>query len=375
MQKKAGNLTFFNPERCFIVAEAGSNHNGDIELGKKLIDSAKACGCDAVKFQAFRTEDLVTEQAGKADYQKGKSAGQSQFEMLKKLELSAEGHKALVEHAKKAGITLFYSVFDFKSADLVEGLGAEIFKLGSGELTNIPLIRHIARKGTPLILATGMGTDGEISDAVNAFRKENRGNSMLMLLNCSTGYPSRIEDSNLRRIKYLEEKFGVPCGNSDHTAGIKVSVLAAALGAPYIEKHFTVDKSLPGPDHPMSMSPAEMKALCTAVRRVEKKPVPAQGLIQVLRENKIPATAEEIEKILGAGDRKLSGIEKSQRIWARKSIVASADIPAGGKLTEKNIAVKRPEQGILPKHFEEALGKHAAQAIKKGTPVQWRMIE
>jgi len=373
MQIKTNNFTIGKLGKCFIIAEAGSNHNGDVELGKKLITAAKECGCDAVKFQAFKTEELVTEKADKAEYQEGKSSGESQFEMLKALELSQEDHNALVEYGKQVGIPLFYSVFDKESADLVESLGIELLKLGSGELTNTPLIKHIAEKRKPLMISTGMGTDEEIQEAVDVFR--NAGGEQLMLMNCSTGYPSKLEDSNLRRIKYIGDKFNVRCGNSDHTAGILVSVAAAALGSCCIEKHFTINKTLPGPDHPMSMNPEEMSKICSAVRNVEESPVTETELKGTLEIVGIKTEAEDIEKMLGTGARELSEDEKKQRIWARKSIVARKDMVEGEKLTESNIAIKRPEEGILPKEFEKVLGKKTKQTILAGTPITWEVIE
>jgi sialic acid synthase SpsE len=376
MKKKIrlANRFIGEPDSCFVVAEAGSNHNGNPDLGKKLIESAKECGCDAVKFQAFKTESLVTKSADKGDYQKGKSSGKSQFDMLKAIELSSQQHSELVRYADKVRIPIFYSVFDKESADLIDELGISIFKLGSGELTNIPFIKYIAKKNKPLIISTGMADDEEIMDAVSAFREEK--NEQLILMNCSTGYPSRLEDANLRRMEYLEDKFGVFCGNSDHTPGILVSVIAAALGAPLIEKHLTLDKHFPGPDHPMSMNPTEMKQLCSIVRILEKNPVAEGGLRKALEKvGMVGITQEEIEKILGRPDRYLSAEEKSQRIWARKSIVATRDINKGEVFTDHNLAIKRPQEGILPKDYEKVVGKKAGVFIQKESPISWSMVK
>lgn len=358
---------------CCVVAEAGSNHNGDLELGKRLIESAKSCGCDAVKFQAFKTENLVTRNADKAQYQKGKSGGRSQFDMLRALEFSVRKHQALVRHAGLVGIPIFYSVFDEESADLIEQLGIGIFKLGSGELTNIPLIEHIARKKKPLILSTGMAIDEEIQDAVGTFRKKT--NAQLILMNCSTGYPCQLQDANLRRIKYLKEKFKVPCGYSDHTDGILASVVAAELGAYIIEKHFTLDKNLHGPDHRMSMEPDQMKQLCNIIRIVEMAPNGEDGLCDMLKEVNIEITKNKLEEILGYPDRILSEDEKGQRVWSRKSIIAIRDIKKGAIVTEKDIAIKRPQVGILPKDYNKVLGRASKMLIKKETPVKWNMLE
>lgn len=356
-----------------MVAEAGSNHNGDLEIGKKLIGSAKECGCDAIKFQAFKTENLVTKNADKAQYQKGRSSGKSQFQMLKELELSVKQHRALVKYADTIGIPVFYSVFDQDSADLIEELGINIFKLGSGELTNTPLIRYIANKSKPLILSTGMADDEEIADAVNAFREEK--NEQLILMNCSTGYPCRLEDANLRRIRYLEDKFGVFCGNSDHSEGILVCIVSAALGTTIIEKHFTLNKNLPGPDHPMSIEPAEMKQLCSIIRIVERNPVGENDIQKALKKVNIEITQEKLEEILGRPDRVLSETEKNHRVWARKSVIALRDIEKGEMLTGENLAIKRPEGGILPKEYERTIGKKAKVFIKEEIPIRWSMIE
>ncbi len=372
-QIKIGDKRIGEPNSCFIVAEAGCNHNGKLELAKLLIDSAKEYGCDAVKFQAFKTENLVTKKATKAEYQEGKSNGRTQFEMLKELELSQENHHAIVEHAEAVGIPVFYSVFDQDIADVIEEMGIEIFKLGSGELTNIPLIRHVAKKGKPVIISTGMGTDEEIADAIDTFKEER--NEQLVIMNCSTGYPSRLEDANLRRVRYLEKKFGILCGNSDHTEGIFVGVMAAALGIPLIEKHFTLDKSLSGPDHPMSMEPVEMKRLCNIIRIIEKNHINEDGLFEVLKKVGINITQEEVEAVLGQGDRELSEIELSQRSWTRKSLVAARNIKKGEILTNENVAIKRPEEGILPKDYEKALGGRVKYSINEGIPIRWDMLE
>lgn len=361
------------PYHCFIIAEAGSNHNGDIRLAKRLIEAAKECGCDAVKFQAFKTEELVTRLADKAEYQKQRSSGKSQFEMLKALELSGPQLVALKDHAQRAGIPLFFSVFDRQSADEVYNMGIDIFKLGSGELTNIPLIRHIARKARPLILSTGMAEDAEIAEAINAFKEE--GNAQLLLMHCSTGYPVELKDANLKRIEYLERKFAILCGYSDHSHGIIASILAAAMGCPFIEKHFTLDKNLPGPDHPMSLDPQEMQGLCAGIRIVEKKGYAENGLVKRAKSAGITITSDEVELILGNEERRLSEKELSQRPWARKSIVAARDIAAGELLSEGNLAIKRPAEGLPPKDYRTVLGRKAKIALPEGTPLKREMLE
>ncbi|MFH1772693.1 MAG: N-acetylneuraminate synthase family protein [Candidatus Omnitrophota bacterium] len=359
--------------KCLVVAEAGSNHNGDLQLGKKLIEAAKECGCDAVKFQAFKADKLVTKKAVKAEYQRNKSKGASQLEMLKSLELTEKDHRALIEHANRVKIAIFYSVFDQESADLIESMGVNIFKLGSGEITNIPFIRHIALKNKPCIFSTGMADEEEISACVNSFRKE--GNCQIVLMNCSTGYPSKLENSHLRRMKYLEGKFNIFCGNSDHTEGITVSAAAAALGAPMIEKHFTIDKNLPGSDHSMSMDKAQMKELIRLVRIVEKKPVGEHDLLNALNRAGVPVASQEIKVILGNPRRTISEEEASQRLWARKSVVASRDIKKGEVFNSNNTGVKRPEAGISPYDYEKVIGKKAKCLIKEGNHLTWDVIE
>lgn len=370
---RIGDLEIGEPKKCFVVAEAGSNHNGDLGLAKDLITSAKACGCDAVKFQAFKTENLVTPKAAKAEYQQGRSSGGSQFEMLKALEFGRDEHIQLIRCARMADIPIFYSVFDEASADLIEELGIGLFKLGSGELTNTPLIKYIAGKSKPLILSTGMGSDEEIADAVTAFREEL--NEQLFLMNCSIGYPSCLQDSHLRRIAYLEERFKASCGNSDHTTGILVGLLAAALGVGLIEKHFTLDKNLPGPDHSMSMDPGEMKKLCGFIRVLEKNPVTEDKLAEALGRIGVKAAQKDIEVVLGKGARELSEKEKKQRFWSRKSLVAARDIAKEEFFTDSNLAVKRPEDGILPKHYADILGARSKCSICEGTPIKWEMVE
>lgn len=369
---KTVDMIIGKQKKCFIVAEAGSNHNGSLKLAKMLIESARECGCDAVKFQAFKTVNLVTRDADKANYQKGKSSGRNQFEMLKTFELSADKHRRIVEYARNTGIPIFYSVFDEESADLIERLGIDIFKLGSGELTNIPLIEHIARKNKSLILSTGMATEKEISDAVEAF--ENKSGAQLILMNCSTGYPSRMEDANLRRIEYLKKRFNLPCGNSDHSEGVVVSIIAASLGAAIIEKHFTINKGLPGPDHNMSIDPGQMKQLCSTVRIVEKNPVKERELKDLLRSVNVKISDDTLEKILGKPKRVLSKLELSQRFWARKAIVASRNIMNGDVLGSNNLAIKRPENGILPKDYKRIFGRRAGLFIKKESPIKWNMV-
>lgn len=341
---------------CFIIAEAGSNHNGSAKTGKKLIAAAKKAGADAVKFQAFKTEELVTKKAPKGKYME-KSAGEDFFELLKKLELSEAAHKELYDYAKKIGIPLFWSVFDKKSADFAEKIGAEVFKTGSGELTDLPLIEHLAKKGKPLIISTGMAELHEIKEAVETAKKT--GNSKIALMHCTTGYPCKKEDANLRVIKTLENEFNFPVGYSDHTKGIEASLAAVMQGACIIEKHFTLGKKMPGPDHKMSMNPAEFKKLVNGIREIEKGK---------------KVTIKDFGIMLGSPEKKPTKKELSERVWARKSIVAATNIRKGAVIEEKMLAVKRPGTGLSPKNYWGLIGKTAITAIKKDEQIKMGML-
>lgn len=253
---------------CFIIAEAGVNHNGSLDLALKLVDAAVAAGADAVKFQTFRADRLVTLHAPKAAYQSETTGGaESQFEMLRKLELDERGHRALVDHCASRGIAFLSTPFDEESADILETLGVPAYKLPSGELTNLPFLRHVAQKKRPMIMSTGMATMEEVGKAVEAVRIAEC--TDLILLHCVSAYPADPADVNLRAMATLAESFGVPVGYSDHTLGIEVALAAVAMGACILEKHFTLDRSLPGPDHRISAEPAELATLVASARKVE----------------------------------------------------------------------------------------------------------
>ena len=335
-------------EPCFIIAEAGVNHNGDINLAKKLIGAAKEAGADAVKFQTFRAENVVTKNAGKAEYQKETAGiGESQYDMIKKLELTEEDFKELAEYAKKKDILFLSSPFDKESVDLLDGLDVPAFKIGSGEITNFPLLKHTAKKEKPIILSTGMCTLGEVEEALNVIRSERVED--VILLHCVSNYPARIEDVNLRAMETLKQAFKIPVGFSDHTLGITASIAAVALGACVIEKHFTLDRNLPGPDHKASLEPDELKEMVKGIRDVEK------ALGDWIKQ---PTTnEEEIKKI------------------ARRSVIAKIDIPEGTVITEGMLDVKRPGTGIEPKYFDFIVGMRAKKDIKKSDIVAWKMIE
>jgi N,N'-diacetyllegionaminate synthase len=325
-------------EPCFIIAEAGVNHNGDVNLAKKLIDAAVKARADAVKFQAFRAEDVVSSGAAKARYQKKSTgAGESQLEMVKKLELGRADFEKLRDHARKKGIMFLSTPFDKGSVDLLDTLGVPAFKIASGEITNFPLLKYIAKKGKPVILSTGMSTLAEVKEALNAI--QDAGTGEIVLLHCVSSYPARIEDTNLRAMETLRHAFKLPAGLSDHSPGVTIAVAAAALGACVIEKHFTLDRKLPGPDHQASLEPEELKAMVRAVR--------------------------DVEKALGSGRKRLTGRERDIKKAARRSLVASQDIPAGTVITKAMLAIKRPGTGLAPKNIAIIAGRKAKDNIRR----------
>ena len=323
----------------FIIAEAGVNHNGDINLARKLVDLSIDAGADAVKFQTYITEEIVTHHAEKADYQK-KTTGsrqESQFEMLKKLELSFEEFREVKTYCEKKEIVFLSTPFDHKSADFLEELEIPAFKIASGEIINFPLLTFIASKGKPLIISTGMSTLEEVEKALEIIHKTR--NSKVVLLHCTSDYPARVEDVNLRAMSTMSKNFHLPVGLSDHTTGIEISLAAVAMGASIIEKHFTLDKDLPGPDHRASLGPQELKALVKAIRN--------------------------IEKALGNGEKTPTRSEMDTKLIARKSIVAAIEIKKGDVLNEHNLTVKRPGNGISPMKWKEVAGKKAVRDFEK----------
>jgi N,N'-diacetyllegionaminate synthase len=330
----------------FFIAEAGVNHNGDPALAHRLIEVAAAAGADAVKFQTFRTEALVSRHAPKAAYQvETTGAAESQLEMLRKLELSRETFASLAEACRTRGILFLSSPFDEASADDLERLGVAAFKTGSGELTNLPFLDHLAAKRKPIIVSTGMATLEEVATAVDTVG----GRAPLALLHCVSAYPAPPQETNLRAMATLRERFRCPVGFSDHTPGLTVSVAAVALGASVIEKHFTVDRSLPGPDHRASLDPAELNALVAAVR--------------------------EVEASLGDGDKRPTPAEMSTRAVARKSLVAASALRRGETLTAGSVAVKRPGTGIAPGELGRALGRRLRRDVAVDEVIDWTMLE
>jgi len=319
----------------FIIAEAGVNHNGDIKLAKKLIDVAVDAGVDAVKFQTWKTELLVTKEANQAEYQTentGKS--ESQFDMLKRLELSYDEFRELKSYCDKKNIIFLSTPDEFESADFLSEL-QEIFKIGSGELTNLPYLRHIGKLGKKVILSTGMADIGEIEDALDVLVNAGTPKKNITLLHANTMYPTPMEDVNLRAMVTIGNTFDIAFGYSDHTLGIEVPIASVALGATCIEKHFTLDKTMEGPDHKASLEPNELKEMVTAIRN--------------------------IEIALGSSVKKPTQSEKPNIEVVRKSIVAKKAIIKGERLTKENLTVKRPNNGISPMRWDEIVGSTASR--------------
>lgn len=316
----------------FIIAEAGVNHNGDIEIAKKMIDAASAAGVDAVKFQTFKAERIVSINAPKAEYQiKNTNNTESQYQMLKKLEIDKETHLELMEYCKDKNIMFLSTPFDIDSVHMLVELGIEIIKIPSGEITNLPYLREVARQKKKVILSTGMSNMQEVKDAVDILRQN--GAEDITVLHCNTQYPTPMEDVNLRAMISMREELELPVGYSDHTQGIEVPIAAVAMGATVIEKHFTLDKSMEGPDHKASLEPDELSVMVKAIRN--------------------------IEKALGDENKALTESEKDNLSIVRKSIVAACRIEKGELFTEKNLTVKRPGNGISPMKWDEVIGKVA----------------
>ena len=319
-----------------IIAEAGVNHNGSIEMAKQLVEKAVEAGVDYIKFQTFKASKLVTKSAKQAEYQQRNIGGQesSQYQMLKKLELSPEEHQILIDYCHQLGIKFFSTAFDFDSIEYLHSLDLGLWKIPSGEVTNYPFLKRIAAYNEKTILSTGMCDMDDVRAAVNALYKNGLSKENLIMLHCNTEYPTPFEDVNLKAMDALRKEFGVEVGYSDHTKGIEVPIAAVALGATVIEKHFTLDRTLPGPDHKASLEPDELKAMVSAIRNIE-------------------------QAVGGDGTKHVSESERKNIAIARKSIVAACDIKAGEVFTEENLTVKRPGNGISPMRWEEVLGMKA----------------
>lgn len=325
--------------RTLIIAEAGVNHNGSMELARQLIDAAADAGVDYVKFQTFRTENLVSKLAKKADYQARNlsDADDTQYSMLKKLELSMDHHYALINYCQSKGVKFFSTAFDLESVDFLASLKLGLWKIPSGEITNYPYIKRIAQYKEPVILSTGMSELSEIKDAIRILNTFGVSKELITVLHCNTEYPTPMNDVNLLAMKNLHKELGVITGYSDHTLGVEVPIAAVALGAVVIEKHFTLDRTMDGPDHKASLEPDELKSMVIAIRNVEKA--------------------------LGSEEKKISSSEKENKKVARKSIVAAKDILKGEEFTEENLTVKRPGTGVSPMRWEEIIGLKAYKAF------------
>lgn len=323
--------------KVLIIAEAGVNHNGSMAIAKKLVDEAVDAGVDIIKFQTFKAEKLVSKNAKQAEYQKNNigDGNDSQFDMLKKLELTRRNHEELITYCKQKKIRFWSTAFDFESLDFLYSLNLGLWKIPSGEITNYPFIRKIASYGEPVIMSTGMCEKSDIQSAIDVLNKYGISKEQITILHCNTQYPTPYQDVNLRAMETIKEDFGTQVGYSDHTPGIEISIAAVALGATVIEKHFTIDRDLPGPDHKASLEPLQLKAMVCAIRH--------------------------IEQALGDGIKKISDSERANITVARKSIVAACPIKKGELLTEENLTVKRPGLGISPMRWMEVIGTVASK--------------
>lgn len=317
-----------------IIAEAGVNHNGSLKLAKEMVLAAKEAGVDYIKFQTGIPEKVISKFAEMADYQKTNvGVKESQLDMVRKIMLPKDEFQELKKYCDQQGIKFMSTPFDLTSIDVLKPLGMDYWKIPSGEITNLPYLRKIARLHQPVILSTGMSCLGEIEDALRVLTEEGLEKEQISLLHCNTEYPTPFEDVNLKAMLTLKECFGVRVGYSDHTKGIEVPIAAVAMGAEIIEKHFTLDKTLPGPDHVASLEPQELKAMVESIRN--------------------------IEKAKGTGIKQVSSSEKKNIAIARKSIIAALDIKAGETFTEENLTVKRPGNGINPMRWDEVIGQVA----------------
>jgi N-acetylneuraminate synthase/N,N'-diacetyllegionaminate synthase len=333
---------------CFIIAEAGVNHNGSLDMAMQLVDAAASAGADAVKFQTFRADRLLTRNAPKATYQKESTGNdESQYDMLRRLELDEEVFRTLKTYSEDRGLVFLSTPFEDDSADFLETLDLAAYKIPSGEITNLPFLTHVGRKGRPMLVSTGMATMNEISRAVESIRSA--GCRELALLQCVSAYPADPSDANLTVMANLAGSFRVPVGYSDHTLGIEVALAAVAFGACVLEKHFTIDRSLPGPDHRASAEPDELAALVVGVRKVEAA--------------------------RGSGIKRLVNAEADTVKVSRKSLVAAKDIPKGAILDSSMVTVRRPGTGMAPNRADEVLGRKALRQILEGAILTREMFE
>jgi N-acetylneuraminate synthase len=344
---KIGNKSIGGKNPCFIIAEAGVNHNGDIEIAKKLVDAAKASGVDAIKFQTFKAENVVTKTADSAIYA-NRNMGKNfkQLNLLKKVELKYEDFEKINEYCNKKNILFLSTPHSFDAIDFLEKI-VPAYKFGSGDLTNIPSLVYAAKKNKPIILGTGMATLEEIKYAVNEIKKA--GNKRIIVLHCTTNYPCPLNEVNMNAMVNLKKELDCLVGYSDHTMGITIPIMARTLGAVIIEKHFTLDRSLTGPDHRASLEPEELKKMVEEIRNVEKA--------------------------LGSFEKKPTNSEREIKKYVRKSLVANVDIKKGEKITRNMIKIKRPGYGIEPVNLKKIVGKTAVKKIRADEVLTWKKIE
>lgn len=336
-----GNKKIGGDNPTYIIAEIGSNHNQDIKIAKKMIDEAASAGVDAAKFQTFKAETLYSKKTPKFSKDKIEP-----FDLLKSIEMPREWHKELFAYTKKKGIDFLSSPFDFEAVDELDKIGSPAFKIASFEIVDHELLKHTAKKKKPIILSTGLANIGEIEEAIDVIRAE--GNDDIILLHCASMYPSPIEIMNLKAIQTMACSFQIPIGLSDHTMGIHVSLAAVAMGAKVIEKHFTLDRSMAGPDHNFAIQPEELQKLVSDIR--------------------------DIEKAMGSGIKDKSKNEQEMYEKARRSIIAATDIPKGTKITKNKLIIKRPGYGIKPKYIDIIVGREAKTDIKAEQWITWDMI-
>lgn len=345
---KIGDKIIGSSSPVFIIAEAGVNHNGDLDMARRLVEEAASCGADCIKFQTFKAERVVTAEAPKAKYQLGTTEKtESQLDMLRKIELKPDYHLDLKVYAENLGLIFLSTPYNLEDIDLLENIGVHAYKVASGQIIEPPFLRKIAKTGKPIFLSTGMATLAEIDTALRTIRDERH--DEVVLLQCTTNYPSRIEDANLRVIQTYRSVFGCLVGYSDHTIGPESAMASVALGAKVIEKHFTLDKNLPGPDHSSSMTPEEFKSLVLKIHRTEAA--------------------------LGSEKKEPTESEKENSVGMRRSIVASCDIHKGEAITADNITFKRPATGLSPQFYDIILGKKASRDILSDELLQMDMIE
>ena len=355
MKIRIGKKTIGEGEPCFIIAEAGVNHNGNINLAKKLVDAAREAGADAVKFQTFKTENIVTKDADMAEYQKENLRTiESQPDMLKRLELKEDDFSELKKYCNEKGIIFLSTPHTEDAIDFLEKL-VPAFKIGSGDLNNLPFLEKIAKKGKPIILSTGMGKLKEVTDAVKAIKKYN---DQLILLHCTTDYPCAEKDVNLKAMQTVRKECNCLVGYSDHTMGLEVPVIAASLGAVVVEKHITLDKNMEGPDHKASLNRDEFKEMVKDIRENKKINIPEKIL----------------EDILGDGIKEPTEGEKKIMELVRKSIIAKTNIPKGAIITKGMLVIKRPGTGIKPKDIDKVIGKRIKKDIERDHVIKWDNI-